>query len=444
MKTKSLRAFLTAVMGVLCVSCIEAKSPGGSPLTSPTSSAVSSSGIVKGFTLTEIGIHRYDAMRDTGSKSEAQYIVDRLYDLGIRHIVLSPRAIMRDPRQSFVEPMTPPQEMVYEREAYLRLIDYVHGRGMTVGMRPIFFVVDANFNTPVYEPLVGGGFKTWWHGNIQPNDPLAWYNSFRTYLEAYMDIASQGRVEEFTIGAELQSMTIGIGAEWAQYPQGFPRYLRDLLSAARARLGSATAITYDMNYADDEVITVNGVEYGGEILEWRKALVDDVANGVPPTSRFEDLAAVYRGLDFVGVDMYRSLASATEVLPVAYPELVAKLKVATDEFAAQLNSTVTAMNQTTGVTKGYRIKEVGFRSVERGFVDPFTYAGTGTLNAVHQAAAYEAVFQSFLVPVNPLMGGITFWDASVDTTRHGASDIGFSPIGKPITEQVMIRYLGQP
>jgi len=443
MKTKSFRAFLTGLLGMLCVSCIAATPPGGAAVAQPISQDAAAT-LVKGFTLTEIGNHRYDAMTDVGSKSEAQYIVDRLYDLGVRHIVLSPRAIMRDPRQSFVEPMTPASEMVYEREAYLRLINYVHSRGMTAGIRPIFFVVDANGNTPLYEPLIGGGFKTWWHGNIQPNDPLSWFNSFRVYLETYMEIASVGRVEEFTVGAELQSMTVGIGAEWPAYPQGFPRYFRDLVTSARARLGSATVLTYDMNYTDDEVITVNGVEYGGEVLQWRKALVDDVSNGIPPTERFNDLAAIYRAMDVVGVDMYRSLASATEVLPVTYPELVAKLKLASDEFALQLNSTVAAMNATTGVTKGYRIKEVGFRSVDRGFVDPFTYAGTGMLNVDHQAAAYEAVLSSFLLGANPLLSGITFWDASVDTSRHGAIDLGFSPIGKAATEQVMLKYLNRP
>ena len=69
----------------------------------------------------------------------------------------------------------------------------------------------------VDEPLVGGGFKLWWHGNIQPEDPAAWFTSFRSYMEIYMEIGNLGRVEEFTIGAELESMSIGIGAEWPAF-----------------------------------------------------------------------------------------------------------------------------------------------------------------------------------------------------------------------------------
>ncbi len=41
-------------------------------------------GLVKEFTLTETGNHRYDATADSASKSEAQHIVDRLYNLGVR------------------------------------------------------------------------------------------------------------------------------------------------------------------------------------------------------------------------------------------------------------------------------------------------------------------------------------------------------------------------
>lgn len=399
----------------------------------------------KGFTITEIGTHRYDASLDPASKTEAQYIVDRLYAMGVRHINLSPRAVMRDPRGNFVELMTPAGELSWERDRYIRFINYVHGLGMTVGIRPIFFVVDGNGNIPYVENLVGGGYKVWWHGNIQPNDPAAWYASFRTYLETYMEIANAARAEEFTIGAELQSMTVGIGAEWPQHPQGFPRYLRELVSSARSKLYSGARIMYDINYADDEVITTAGVEYGGEIVEWRKALVDDVANGLPASERWQDLAAVWRGLDAIGLDMYRSLASATEVLPVTYPELVTRLRQSTDEFAMQMSDTLEAINNVTGVAKPMVLKEVGYRSVDRGFVDPFLYAGTGVYNAEHQAAAFEAVMSSFFM--NPTLkgfDGIVFWDASVDMSRHGTADLGFSPIGKGVSEGVLLKYFSQP
>lgn len=397
---------------------------------------------VKGFTLTEIGSHVYDASLDAAAKTEAQLIVDRLFEMGVRHINLSPRATMNDPRQSFVVPMVPAELASDERARYLRLIQYIKSKGMSVGIRPIFFVIDANGNIPFIEILPSGGEKVWWHGNIQPADPVAWFASFGTYLERYMEIANAGQIEEFTIGAELQSLTVGIGqSEWATNPFGFPGEWLKLLARARQLLPATTRVMYDINYTDDEIFSSGVAEFGGELIVWRQRLVDFASPADPGLNQnWKDLVDFWKSLDAVGIDMYRSLAQEGDVIPTEYAALLQLLRNNASVFAAQIDELLGKIALVTAVKKDVVIKELGFRSVEKGFIEPFNYAGPGILNIAHQAAAFESVLSTFQSPRYEWFKGVVFWDASVDLDRHGPLDSGFSPVGKDLTEAVLRRF----
>ncbi|MFM8268974.1 MAG: glycoside hydrolase family 113, partial [Pseudomonadota bacterium] len=203
---------------------------------------------VKGATLTEVGDYVFDAAIGSGEKTAAQKMVDRSFEVGVRHLVLSPRAVMTHPRNSEIVPMTPPEKRADERKRMVRLISYIHSKGMTVGIRPIFFVIDGNGHTPYVETLPDGSKKEWWHGNIQPEQPNAWFESFKTYLDLYLPISAQTGVEEFTIGAELYSMTVGIEDQWKANPHGLPAQWVRLLSYARTKLPPTTRIMYDINF----------------------------------------------------------------------------------------------------------------------------------------------------------------------------------------------------
>jgi hypothetical protein len=79
------------------------------------------------------------------------------------------------------------------------------------------------------------------------------------------------------------------------------------------------------------------------------------------------------------------------------------------------------------VEKPVIFKELGFRSVELGFIDPFAYAGSGDVSIQHQAAAYEAYFRSFWEPNWSWFQGLNFWEISLDPSKEGPQDNGFSP-----------------
>jgi hypothetical protein len=394
--------------------------------------------VQQGFSLTEIGEYKYDASMDPLRKTDAQKAVDQIYSVGGRHVSLSPRAIMRDPKGIEVIPLTPLAERAVERERYRRFIAYIKSKGMTVGIRPIFFVVDSAGRTPVIESLPDGTQKNWWHGNIQPRDPNAWFESFKTYLDIYMTIAKITQVEEFTIGAELYSMTVGIEDQWKEHPHGFPGRWLELLKYTRQRLGPNVRLMYDINFTDDKAVGPTAAEFGGEIARWRYRIVD-LANPTDPAQLkiWQDLCNFWKEMDVVGIDMYRSFGNAgTNYSMMGTTELADTLRETSDRYATQLDNVFVEIESVVGVPKTAIFKEVGFRSITRGFVNPFEYVSRpGEMNSGHQAAAYRAFFKSFHEAGFPWYKGVYFWDVSVDPKLQGPSDQGFSPLGKSDTEK---------
>lgn len=401
-------------------------------------------GYVGGFNLTEDGDFMYDAAPAGQPETPAQQAVDKAKALGANHIILNVRATMTGPYSSEIIPVTPPSERSKEALRMAKLIKYIQSQGMTAGIRPIFFVVGPHGEFPYVEQQPDGQMKTWWHGNIQPADPNRWFESFRVYLDIYITVAKLAKADEFTIGAELYSMTVGIEDQWKEYPYGFPGRWLELLRYVRAKLPQAR-LMYDINFTDDSVNTGGGVTAsGGELERWRYRIVD-LADRTNPAEKqiWTDLTTFWQELDAVGIDMYRSLASENQPLPSQYDDLVKTLKQRSDSYATQLDNTMTQIELTLGAPQNVILKEVGFRSVDRGFIDPFAYAGPGTVNEAHQAAAYQAIFESFWQVNWPWFKGINFWDISINPDRTGDTDTGFSPLGKTPTEDVIKANYGQ-
>lgn len=398
--------------------------------------------LVKGMNLTQWGTFVYDAANGNQPKTDSQLAVDAMYEMGVRHVVLNPQARMTDPRGSDVIPETPVSERAKERQRYKRLIDYIHSKGMTVGIRPIFFVIGADGSFPYIERQPDGTDKIWWHGNIQPDDPDRWFESFKQYLDLYLLIARLMKVEEFTIGAELYSMTVGIEDQWLAHPHGFPGKWLQTLRYVRGKLGNDVRIMYDINFTDDRVDNGGDLSaMGGELERWRYRLVD-LAEPTDPAQYeiWQNLVTFWNELDAVGVDMYRSLAGPNDVIPTDYRELVNHLRIRADEYASQIDITLSEIEFITGESQTMIFKEVGYRSVENGFINPFEYEdGQGVFNQEHQAAAYQALFESFWQPGFSWFGGAAFWDVSVNPARNrGGNDTGFSPVGKPLTSQTIL------
>lgn len=402
--------------------------------------------LVSGMNLTQLGQFVYDASVGSAPKTPAQVAVDQIKKLGANHIVLNPQAKMIDPRGSNLIPEVPVSERNNERARYKRLIDYIRSQGMTVGIRPIFFVVGPNGTFPYTETQADGSTKIWWHGNIQPDDVNRWFESFKQFHDIYLLIAKLNKVEEYTIGAELYSMTVGVEDQWAQYPYGFPGKWLQLLRYTRSKLGANVRLMYDINFTDDRASGSGDLTaMGGEFERWRYRLVD-LANPTNPEERliWEDLVSFWNELDAIGIDMYRSLASNQDIIPQNYESIVSHLMIRSNEYASQIDTALAEIESVTNKPQYMIFKEVGFRSVERGFINPFDYeTGRGLYREDHQAAAFEALFHSFWEPQFPWFQGASFWDVSVSPSRNtGIGDTGFSPIGKPETVKVLQKIFG--
>lgn len=397
--------------------------------------------LVRGMNLTQLGNFIYDAAVPGKPKTAAQIAVDQIKSLGATHVVLNPQAKMFDPRGNDLVPDVPNSDRNAERARYKRLIDYIHSQGMTVGMRPIFFVVKPDGSFPYLESQTDGSTKTWWHGNIQPSDVNRWFESFKQFHDIYILISRLNKVEEYTVGAELYSMTVGLEDQWPENPYGFPGRWLSLLNYTRSKLGNNVRIMYDINFTDDTATSSGDLTaMGGEFERWRYRLVD-LANPTNPAEYaiWKDLVDFWKGLDAIGIDMYRSLASERDILPMNYKSLVGHLKVRADEYASQIDLALAEIESVTDQPQYMIFKEVGYRSVNKGFINPFDYeTGQGVYREDHQAAAFEALYESFWEPRFPWFQGASFWDVSVSPTRNtGVGDTGFSPVGKPQTVNVL-------
>ncbi|WP_347357701.1 hypothetical protein [Bdellovibrio sp.] len=403
-------------------------------------SSIASASYVAGFNLTETDGFLYDAAPAGAAKTLAQKAVDEAKALGANHIILNVRATMTGPFSTEVIPVTAPAERSKEAVRMARLVKYIQSQGMTAGLRPIFFVVGPNGEFPYTEKMGDGTTKVWWHGNIQPRDPNRWFESFRVFLDVYITVARMAKADEFTIGAELYSMTVGVEDQWKEHPYGFPGRWLELLRYVRAKLPTAR-LMYDINFTDDSVNAGGLTASGGEFERWRYRLVE-LANPSNPAEAaiWQDLSNFWKELDAVGLDIYRSLASHNQDLPTDTLELAAMLKIRSDSYATQLDTGFMEIEFTLDHHKKAIIKEIGFRSADKGFIDPFSYAGLGTTNVPHQTAAFMAVFESFWKPQWPWFQGINFWDIAVDPTKTGPEDNGFSPVGKKPTEDVVKSY----
>jgi hypothetical protein len=402
----------------------------------------------KGFNLTELDGFVYEAnlsAQNDSEKTNAQIAVDEMKRLGANTVVLNPKAFMTSCKSNVVEFNT--YITRYHKNLrgmisnYKNLIRYIKSQGMKVGIRPNLYLVEDLENLNI---IMSGC----WHGNIKPSDPNAWFQSFNSYVVSLAKNFKNDGIDQFTIGAELYSVTVGIEDQWKEYPYGFPAQWNEILRNVRAEIPNAV-IMYDINFTDQKAGSGGIGRLGGELERWRYRLVDLAPSNKPNLGEdqrkiWEELVAFWSGLDAIGIDMYRSLATNKDKasLPKDYDQLVNVLASKAGEYAAQLDQALLEIETTINVSKPIVFKEVGYKSKDYGFINPFEYAAPNVkVNIAHQAAGTQAFLRAFWNKGNyPWFDGVVFWDVSVNPALKGVDDGGFSPIGKKQTEDILIKY----
>ncbi|MDX9731322.1 MAG: hypothetical protein RBT63_06080 [Bdellovibrionales bacterium] len=360
-------------------------------------------------------------------------LMHRLRDLGFNHLTFNVRGRMVGGAANEIVSSVPPAEQMQEEALLLETIAYAHRLGFTTGLRPIVLVVGPRGEFPYVKNGV-----TWWHGNINPSNPARWFQSFALFHSRYWEIARRGGVAAYTIGAELHSLTTGKGERDRRRPHGYPERWVEMVREARRTMGSSVQLIYDINYTDQYILADGVKKLGGEFEQFRWDMTR-----TPKTAREREyqasLVEFWRSLDRIGIDLYRPLASRRT--SVNAPTLLRDLRARVDSYATQLDTALFEIEMATGVSKELELKEVGYRSVEWGFLNPAAYeTAGGRFSALHQALAWDALLGGFVSASWPWMKGVHVWEVNVDRDHMNARDTGFTPLGKPASEEVFARY----
>lgn len=202
-----------------------------------------------------------------------------------------------------------------------------------------------------------------------------WENSYRAYILHFATIADSLGVDLFCIGTELGA-TIKVR----------PGYWRSLIDTVKKTFQGQ--LTYAANW-------------------------DDYKN-VP----------FWKEIDYIGVDAYFPLV--TDKTPS-----ISSMKKAWQTHSDALEKVSLQHSRPVIFT------EYGYRNVDYTAAEPWKEA-EGDQNNEAQAAAYEALFQSF--SGKKWFAGGFVWKWYVDAGRHSSSEIDFTPQNKPAAKVIERQY----
>lgn len=239
-------------------------------------------------------------------------------------------------------------------------IDEMHALGLKVMLKPHVDVHDGT-----------------WRAQITPSDPGRWWESYAAFMDHYLAIAAEKKVEMICIGTELASMSgAAYAGQWTS-----------LIARIRSR-------------------------YPGPLTY--------AANGVEPADEFTSVS-FWSQVDLIGTDVYTPL---TDKMNPTRAELVAgwrRNKDGHDMMAAFHN-----VQQAYG--KPLIFTEIGYRSGDGTNRAPWDWGASMAADPGEQADCYQAMYEAWRGETSWMKG--PFWWAW-DVAAPGAGDTGYNPRGKP-------------
>lgn len=381
-----------------------------------------------GFNITEEGEpYSYSSALKTDHGGK---LIDEAHRLNGQAIIFNIRAHMKGAKTSVLTPAV--ADIASEVAGIKFLIKRARSYNMKIGLRPIVLVLGPNGEFPYRE-----GDKTWWHGNIRPADPKAWVQAFGQFVDLYLSKFSQDEIDIITLGSELQSMMVGMGDTESAFRIGVPEAWLPLIQKVKAQFPRA-AVTYDINFSETNVVLTESV--GGEFERWKYGLTE-LKNSSSGTlqKKHKALVEIWKTLDFIGLDFYRYLARSKNEVPADYNAMVERLAKTAATHATQIDNNIFEIEMNLGVSKKLVIKEIGYKSSSYCFINPASYTDQDRpVNIPHQAGAYQAIANAFIKPNWGWYAGAHLWDLSMTPNKMGPNDSGFSPIGKPLTEKILL------
>ncbi len=307
--------------------------------------------------------------------------------------------------------------------------------GFQVAFRPILLIVGPNGQFPYVDSK-----NYWWHGNIKPKNVDLWFENYLNFHKPYLLLAQKINPIWYSIGAELNSMTVGLGARHPQQAFGYPHRWIEFIDKIRLNyLGYLVPVTYGINYTD-QYILANGFKIvGGELEQWRFYLTAEFKSEEYKNYQ-NTLRALWARFDIIGIDYYRALASQNSTLPLSFDDLSIFLSQRAYSHAEQLNQALIEISLILNVnSQPVFFQELGYRSVTKSFLSPSEYeSDMGQANMVHQASAWKGFLLGFVEPNWDWIQGFGVWQHLVDRPIDDVDLKGFSPIGKELSESVFL------
>lgn len=216
-----------------------------------------------------------------------------------------------------------------------------------------------------------------WRGGIHPLDTAAWFASYQAFIDHYAELATQGGADMLVVGDELKSMSgWGYASQW-----------QSIIDSIRQRFSGK--LTYAANYDEYKYVSF-----------WDR-------------------------LDYIGVDAYFSLASASD------PTVASLLSAWTSKgYVADL----ARASSLTG--KPVLFTEIGYRSEPDTASHPAVWSTLPAYDMAAQANAYTAAFQAFAG--KPWFAGMYWWNWPATLPANGWNS-DYPPIMKP-AETVMSTF----
>ena len=253
------------------------------------------------------------------------------------------------------------------------------------------------FLRPLVDSYSGG-----WRGDYEPDDPAAWFRSYRRFIFHYARLARRLDVDVLAVGTEPKSMT---AREYA------PKW-RSIIAGVRARFPGK--------------LTYGGVR--GDQVDWWDAL------------------------DYYGINWYMALASASKPGDNTLPpgearldedDIVARWSSFTDEYGITYNHLEWLQQQFERWRKPILFNELGYPSKRESLLTPLSwFTPTDTVDLAVQVRAYRAAFRA--LADKPWVAGVYLWqwswnDAAVDP----ATDTDHSPQNKPAERSIAAWFAGR-
>jgi hypothetical protein len=253
-------------------------------------------------------------------------------------------------------------------------INYAHSLGMSVTLK-------------VHLDIASGG----WRAYINPSNRDAWFTSYGNVLRHLATIGQQNGVEMIIVGTEMVDVTVD------QVNSTNTQHWINLIASIRKIYSGK--LTYGANASGG----------GDEIYANEYAYIK-----------------FWPQLDYMGLSPYVTLDPNYDDYS---PDLVSKLKDGWDLWNTY--HWQPAVNQ---FGKQIIFTEIGYRSIDTSYQNPWDYNSDRAYNGNVQASIYESLFSYW--SGKSTFKGVYFWDWSSDPNAGGTGNKDYTPQHKP-AEQTM-------